>query len=406
MLASADVSLQRGTILGEARLPAAPKSVFDYLSAKDRERLQSFAAKAKEGNVLPGAPQATVPLPPPIEPATGEAPSDIPSLHPSVAKAAMSGFKPFAADPSKAARYDVFLQYHASPSPSTPYLARQPGQSAEEFTKELNDYAKAAMIFKPATGAMANRFRSAVLVDDKPKAVEGLHVPSSSTDYVTNVDELAAAEKEKEEQDPKKHAAKMGMYGKLTREATEWRPTRLLCKRFGVVDPYLNESAKTTNEEPAAAAPAGGMSFTPASAESAATTKPGTSASVDGPIRKALENIGLGEDETQGRDTLTYERPAMDIFKAIFASDDEDDGSSDEDAPPVASSAPAASTSDSKVAPSSPPIASTAMDVDDDVPVDPSSFRPTFVSRAERDGKRKDKDDGDKKGSYSPLRSY
>ena len=37
-----------------------------------------------------------------------------------------------------------------------------------------------------------------------------------------------------------------------------------------------------------------------------------------------LANVGLGEDETQGRDTLTYERPAMDVFKAIFASDDED----------------------------------------------------------------------------------
>jgi G patch domain-containing protein 1 len=42
----------------------------------------------------------------------------------------------------------------------------------------------------------------------------------------------------------------------------------------------------------------------------------------NGPAR--LANIGLGEDENQGRDTLTYERPTMDVFKAIFASDDED----------------------------------------------------------------------------------
>jgi G patch domain-containing protein 1 len=46
--------------------------------------------------------------------------------------------------------------------------------------------------------------------------------------------------------------------------------------------------------------------------------------------RKDPSNIGLGEDDSQGRDTLTYEKPAMDIFKAIFASDDEDSDGEDE----------------------------------------------------------------------------
>ncbi|KIO17668.1 hypothetical protein M407DRAFT_32650 [Tulasnella calospora MUT 4182] len=54
---------KRGNILGEERLPAAPRSVFDYLSAKDRERLQTFAAKAKEA--ASGAPVRKASPPPP-----------------------------------------------------------------------------------------------------------------------------------------------------------------------------------------------------------------------------------------------------------------------------------------------------------------------------------------------------
>ena len=33
----------------------------------------------------------------------------------------------------------------------------------------------------------------------------------------------------------------------------------------------------------------------------------------------------MAEDVNQGRDTLSYTKPSIDIFKAIFASDDEDD---------------------------------------------------------------------------------
>jgi G patch domain-containing protein 1 len=37
-------------------------------------------------------------------------------------------------------------------------------------------------------------------------------------------------------------------------------------------------------------------------------------------------------DANQGRDTLTYTKPSIDIFKAIFASDDESDDEDDDDA--------------------------------------------------------------------------
>ena len=64
-------------------------------------------------------------------------------------------------------------------------------------------------------------------------------------------------------------------------------------------------------------------------AEADLRTTTGGSPSDAGPdsgrrMARDLENIGVGEDDTQGRDSLTYVRPSMDIFKAIFASDDED----------------------------------------------------------------------------------
>ena len=33
-------------------------------------------------------------------------------------------------------------------------------------------------------------------------------------------------------------AAKLKMFGSLTRDTEEWHPHRLLCKRFDVPDPY------------------------------------------------------------------------------------------------------------------------------------------------------------------------
>ncbi|KAG8898506.1 hypothetical protein FRB99_007394, partial [Tulasnella sp. 403] len=286
---------QRGALLGESPLPAAPKSVFDYLSTKDRERLQAFS-KARQS----GAPEK--PSAPPVT-ATEERngstsgptvpESDRPSLHPSVAKAAMAGYKPFTTDPPKQARYDVFLRYHASPTPSTPYLARLATQSAEEFAKELSDFAKAAMIFKPATGAMANRFMTASVLDTGPKIIEGLRIPEVKPD-------------------------------------------------------------------------------------------------------EDIANIGLGEDETQGRDTLTYERPSMDIFKAIFASDDEDEGSDNEDTNKDGDVEDGdANTPKPAVSNDTAEDTSSRMDVDDRPPqpppddkgmADSALFRPTFVSRAKREG--------------------
>ena len=115
----------------------------------------------------------------------------------------------------------------------------------------------------------------------------------------------------------------------LTHEIVPWQPSRLLCKRFGVKDP----SPDIMTDTPMPGESDSNMGGNAWKAEEAlakadlhtATGPTGTdlTSSVGRRAECDLENVGLGEDESQGHDTLTYMRPRMDIFKVIFASDNE-----------------------------------------------------------------------------------
>ena len=357
--------------------------MFEYISQKDRERLQNFVAGG--GVAAPTSTAATTSQPETIKISRTEA---------HIAQAALRGFQPFATDPVKQSRYNAYLQSQATPD-SVPPLKPTPGQRTDEFNKELEDYAKAALLFKPISGAMAGRFTSAVVFESGPKIHEGLHMPSQ--------EELAAKEEEdrKKEEDkisPKEHAAKVGMYGPLTRETKTWLPARLLCKRFGVKDP---NPAPETSSDVSPAAPSG-SNWQEASDVSEQTTNAGGSVigatgihQRNGP--RDLANIGLGEDEDQGRDTLTYERPAMDVFKAIFASDDEDSDNGakkDEDEEDEednigdndTASGPLPTVDKPNGLELSAPIPASKMTV-----VDLASFKPTFIPRDKKDKEKKEK---------------
>lgn len=413
-------------MLGETPLPSQPRSIFDYMSQKDRERLQNIKNAALNA---PAPPTAAVP-PPPQPRLPGQI--AVPSLHPSVAIAALSGFQPFTADPFKQSRYTAFLNYQANregtDGPSGLGIGPMPGQGVDEFNKELEDYAKSATVFKPLSGAMAGRFRSAVVIEAGPTVVEGLHQPVA-------VPELSAAEqeeleREKEDADPKMGAVRMGMYGPLTRDVRPWQPARLLCKRFGVKDPEVDmtgEAGAATADlaMPTAAAKEAGAAPESKIANAGAITDGSEATSASGARRNGprdLANVGLGEDQDQGRDTLTYERPSMDIFKAIFASDDE--ASDDEDVEAEQELNGAASTPSNGTGAKASDAPSDLV-VEDSTPVtyepqgkgstgavvtekiDLASFKPTFVPRADRNSrKEKTKDKKDKKKKSKALLTF
>ncbi len=184
----------------------------------------------------------------------------------------------------------------------------------------MEGYAKAVMIFKPMSGAMANRFTTASIVDAGPKLQEGLHKPTQAPTPPPEAQPPELKQKPPEET-PKQNAARLGMYGSLTREQKEWTPARLLCKRMGIKNPRSDVDGRnedSTSAPAEASKPATPHSWDPGSVgvmvPLASSTGTSNSAVPSGP--KDISNIGLGEDDDQGKDILTYQRPAMDIFRA------------------------------------------------------------------------------------------
>jgi len=357
--------------------------------------------------------------PPPPTPAIVE----VPRTEPAVAKAALMGFQPFQQDPVKQARYTVYLHLQAATNQTLPpQLQPLANQTIEEFNVELESFARAAQIFKPMSMAMASRFRSSSLNEGLQDVVqEGLYQPPEGA-YQEEGKEIETEEKKAVvEESPKEHAARMGMFGNLTREEKPWLPAKLLCRRFGVKVPevVLDDPANQMDidERPVVTSLPGGAEGLPipnhdqdVSAGSAGPVRAiaasdGAGLATMSKGRRDLNNIGLGEDDNQGNDILTYERPSMDIFKAIFASDDEDSSVSDDEAKPdrdegAKEEAPQSSKLASAFAPKLPPAStSNAADAlqpkEQDTTMDLSSFRPTFVSKNQREGA---KDKGIKPG--------
>ncbi|KAF8990675.1 hypothetical protein BDQ17DRAFT_1371641 [Cyathus striatus] len=353
---------ERGSLLGETPLPSAPRSVFEYISEKDKERLKNIATAAASGAPVAAAAAA------------------LPRLDPQIAQAALSGFQPFTADPAKQVRYTAYLHSQADPSNAVPKPLD--GQRSEDYHKELEDYVKSAQIFKPMSGAMAGRFTSSAVLDLGPKIHEGLHQPTKEE---MEQKEEERAKEEESRVSPKVHAARMGMYGPMTRETKLWQPARLLSKRFGLKEPdpppepdagsSTADASSTSNWEDAIGIPV---------PKASSDTKRNDSA--DGP--RDLSNVGLGEDESQGRDTLTYQRPSMDVFKAIFASDDED---SDDDEQEVVKEP------DEPPPPTTAEIPSVAVVIPDNKPIDLGTFKPTFIPREGKSKRKDEKEKGKKK---------
>ncbi|KAH8833057.1 hypothetical protein DL96DRAFT_1677302 [Flagelloscypha sp. PMI_526] len=363
---------QRGALLGETPLPAAPRSVFDFISQKDRDRLQNISATIEQRKI--DGIQPTISQP------TSEI--NIPFLEPHIASSALNGFQPFTSDPPKQARYKAYLQSQANPSKNK-LPAPLDAQSVDSFNKELADYAKAAQIFKPVSGAMAGRFQTAKVVEKGPDVKGGLHNPSQDGEYASSVQQGDFIEEK--EVDLRANAARLGMWGPMTRETIPWMPERLLCKRFGVKEPEV-----ATPEPDLKAQAAEEVQREEELAQAEKDVK-----LLDGPVGpRDLANVGLGEDEWQGRDTLTYQRPSMDVFKAIFASDEEDSEDEEEDKKDGDGDI-AMDSVDLDVPPPPPSLPTQPLASSD--PVDPSTFKPTFIPRDGRSTKDKDKSSSKKK---------
>ena len=91
----------------------------------------------------------------------------------------------------------------------------------------------------------ANRFTPASGAADPQNITTKLQNPLKTTGDVSSNSETTAPKSAMDDDSMSSDmkAAKMGMHGKLTRSTHEWYPSKLLCKRFNVPDPYPGSRA-------------------------------------------------------------------------------------------------------------------------------------------------------------------
>ena len=313
----------RASLLGESQLPG--KSVFDFLTPAARDRLVLVSGQQD----LPAAGDE----PAPNSNAGSTNGSDtfrnlVPRLDREIAVQALargaSGWMPYAEDETKRSRYRTYLEIQAGLRAADELPPRAQHMRQDDWVIELQEFARAAEVFKPISGLMASRFTTS------SSALQG------SDGKLGNGPEDSLLSKPKAKpQDPAEEAAKLGMFGPLTRTITNFYPTRLLCKRFGTAMPTHAEAGN---------APAGSGTSSTAPESSFTATHFRSFASAEflnneppGSIQKDAKKQGnqqpvqgikeenLASMDPDRNEALEQERPGQAVFKAIFGSDDEDD---------------------------------------------------------------------------------
>jgi G patch domain-containing protein 1 len=226
-------SKSRAELLGEKQLPG--KSVFDYLTPAARERLASASGRRDlppaRSEALAGQPLTEVEK-------IREVLDQSTKLERDTAIAAISrgmgAGAPYADDDAKRSRYRTYLEYYAGFGGSLP--TNPPGMAIGKFSHELEEFYNCARIFKPMTGLMASRFTTSS-TSRLPMASDTLNPAGTML-----------SKPPPKLKDPAEEAAKMGMYGNLTRSAEDFYPTRLLCKRFNIKPPdHVNLDSETAS---------------------------------------------------------------------------------------------------------------------------------------------------------------
>ncbi|KAI9814459.1 MAG: hypothetical protein M1827_003315 [Pycnora praestabilis] len=327
----------RASLLGEAPLPG--KSVFDFLSTSARDRIANASGKAN----LPAAMGEAAPH--------GFSMSDeekqkelwnlVPNLEKDVAFKALGrgvgGWMPYAEDEGKRARYRAFLEIRSGLSLGLPLRAE--GAPKDEWAQELREFAHAAQVFKPLTGMMATRFTTST------------SQPRLASDAVDGklTDSLLTKPVERPE-DPAEAAAKVGMYGPMTRSIQQFYPTRLLCKRFNVKPPAHVQLDPDKPPDSAGRHAAAEGRFQPGGYQTHSSAIPGaklelvSKEAIDNMLRDSRPNTqaqpvgGVSGDipviaektkevvvDAERNEALEGERAGAAIFMAIFGSDNEDE---------------------------------------------------------------------------------
>ena len=316
----------RASLLGETPLPS--RSIFDFIPKEARDRLANLTGKED-------LPQGLGQSAPDGFQDSDRAPSkDLWSFVPNLDKhtaadtlaKGATGWMPYAEDPQKRARYIGFLELRAEHKQDLP--ARGEGMSVSDWAKELGEFAHAAQVFKPTSGIMASRFTSS-----KSTSHSGVDSPSGD-----NLLRRPAAKIE----DAAEQAAKLGMYGPMTRSSLPFHPTRLLCKRFNVKPPpdvpdtsdfNPGEFETKARTEEAVSKSDLDMMMREVATRGPAQQRPAwmsyerepAAMATDEPAPSPPDTSGHATVDVETNEALSKERASEDVFKAIFGDSDDDE---------------------------------------------------------------------------------
>lgn len=233
-----------------------------------------------------------------------------------------SSFKPFAAYPEKEQRYEKYLELLKKGQKERLSYFQPLTMTEWEREREKVEFEKAAVLYKPLSGMMSDRFVSATQPDDL-----NILLPSVSKPIDADADKRAAAN--------------MKMFGKLTREEVDWRPCSLLCKRFNVPELFPG-SGDSSNVKSNSSSKFSVFSFL----EASSFNKTLSETQCDQPDRDNIpvpdivaktedisDNSSSDSEEKRKDSDLQFPDPPakVDLFKAIFLSSSDDDSESDEE---------------------------------------------------------------------------
>jgi G patch domain-containing protein 1 len=320
---------KRAAALGEAQLPG--KSIFDWMTPEARERI----AKLTGNTNLP--PALGEKAPKGFETSDAQKRKDLWDLVPRLDKQtavqaltrAVSGWMPYAEDEKKRARYRTFLEVRAEVRDSLP--ERVLGSNTDEWVNEMQEFARAAEVFKPMSGIMASRFTSASSGPKVASDAPDRQGDSPLSRPIGKPDSPAVA------------AAKIGMFGQMTRSSISFYPSRLLCKRFNVKPPghvQLDPGEHPGGSEsgPGTRFQSGGYQTDAAAARKELVSQevmnmilmesgrqPQLPVGAAGSSLQPAAEAPVRVVEPERNEALESERPGDAVFKAIFGSDGEDE---------------------------------------------------------------------------------
>ncbi|PWZ01097.1 DUF1604-domain-containing protein [Testicularia cyperi] len=385
-------SVSRGKLLGEARIPGPPPNIAAFLSEKARERLaNASSAQIPSSLARPVASEnrSFVDVPP-TDAATAKMALQgfMPFGNDLAKQSRYRAYLKSQVDPASELAQRQTLPMGVSRDQLTNEL-REFAKSAAVFRPMSS--AMASRFTSASSSATAQDFASPNpgLWQPPPRTAASSDPTRGRMPAAATGPETSSREAADEQLSIAQQAARMGNFGPLTRKTEDWFPARLLCKRFGLPDPHPGKSTtKADVDEPSisrrladddegdlfyGAARSGrahrpeikvdqhwknnkaqlralAAGPTPLSRSltrtNSATTNPGDQSEAiseqgrtgtsetlndDNDVEAWLSQVGVGDDERQGHDTLTYVKPAPDVYRAVFGadSDDEDDGSGD-----------------------------------------------------------------------------